>query len=70
VYDAFVAGRVEDASKRFGRLWDLVTYLFADTNPVPCKAAMAALGLCSPRVRLPLAAATTLPTDLVKRSIG
>lgn len=71
VFDAFFAGRVAEANERFGRLWDLVTYLFADTNPVPCKAAMAALGLCSPRVRLPLVAATgALPVELVKRSLG
>jgi 4-hydroxy-tetrahydrodipicolinate synthase len=71
VYDLFVAGRVEEASARLGKLWDLVTWLFADTNPVPCKAAMAALGLCSPRVRLPLTAARgELPFELVKRSLG
>jgi 4-hydroxy-tetrahydrodipicolinate synthase len=54
VYDHYVAGRHKEASRSMMRLWKLVTYLFADTNPVPCKAAMAALGLCRPDVRLPL----------------
>lgn len=70
VYDAFVAGRVDDARQRFSKLYELVTYLFADTNPVPCKAAMAALGLCSARVRLPLAASRDLPVDLLRRTLG
>jgi dihydrodipicolinate synthase/N-acetylneuraminate lyase len=38
------------------RIWKLVTLLFADTNPVPCKAALAELGLCRPEPRLPLGA--------------
>lgn len=71
VYDAYVAGRVEEAGARFLKLWELTTYLFADTNPVPVKEAMAALGLCSARVRLPLGVRDVPPpVDLVKRALG
>lgn len=56
VYDHFVAGRVNEARDAMLRIWKLVTFLFADTNPVPCKAAMAEMGLCRPDVRLPLGA--------------
>lgn len=55
VQQAFEAGQHRDAAARMRRLWPLVTFLFATTNPVPCKAALAELGLCRPHVRLPLA---------------
>jgi len=55
VYEAFRRGELEDARRRNLALLDLVDYLFDDTNPVPTKAAMAAMGLCHERVRLPLA---------------
>lgn len=55
VQQAFEAGQHRDAAARMRRLWPLVTFLFASTNPVPCKAALAELGLCAPHVRLPLA---------------
>lgn len=37
------------------QLFPLIRYLFAEINPVPVKAAMAALGLCENELRLPLA---------------
>jgi len=54
VYDLFRAGENTAAAAAMHKLWPLVSYLFSDTNPVPCKAAMAQLGLCRPDVRLPL----------------
>jgi 4-hydroxy-tetrahydrodipicolinate synthase len=54
VYDAFATGNVEKAKGAMMRIWALTTFLFADTNPVPCKAALAELGLCRADVRLPL----------------
>lgn len=55
-YESFVAGRVDAAWQDFRALWALTTYLFADSSPAPCKAALAELGLCRPDVRAPLAA--------------
>lgn len=54
VWEAHERGSGADAAMR--ELWDLVVFLFSDTNPVPCKAALAELGLCRPDVRLPLGA--------------
>lgn len=54
IFEAHFAGRVADAAAGMLRLWPLMTALFADTNPVPCKAALAELGLCRSDVRLPL----------------
>lgn len=47
------------------RLQPVVRYLFSDTNPVPAKAAMAAMGLCADELRLPLAAGARPDPDLL-----
>ncbi len=55
------AGRRGDlaaARKTHQRLLPLFRALFAETNPIPVKAAMELLGRCSAEVRLPLTAAT------------
>jgi 4-hydroxy-tetrahydrodipicolinate synthase len=49
------AGRAGEAAAAMQRLWALTSFLFSDTNPVPCKAALAELGLCRADARLPLA---------------
>ncbi len=54
VYEHFAAGRTKEAQQAMRRIWDLCGFLFTDTNPVPAKAALAALGYCRPEPRLPL----------------
>lgn len=54
VYEAWAEGETELATQGMYRLWDLTAYLFNDSNPIPVKAAMARLGLCTPKMRLPL----------------
>lgn len=56
VYNDAASGNILSARQKLSQLWDLIEFLFSDTNPVPCKAAMSALDLCTPTVRLPLAA--------------
>jgi 4-hydroxy-tetrahydrodipicolinate synthase len=71
VYDHFAAGRALQASAAMAKLWELVTFLFADVNPVPCKEALAALGLCGRATRLPLASHDgPLPIELVRRALA
>jgi 4-hydroxy-tetrahydrodipicolinate synthase len=53
------------AAARHRALYPLVRWLFAETNPVPCKAALAALGLCAPDCRLPLSTGTPPPPALL-----
>lgn len=55
VYEHAIAGRVAEAKAQFQALWDLVTFLFSDSNPVPAKACLAEMGLCGPAPRAPLA---------------
>ena len=55
IYEAMSEGRIDDARRGFAALWDLATFLFSDTNPVPAKACLAELGLARAEPRLPLA---------------
>ena len=58
VQTAHEAGEVAEAARRMRQLLPLVDFLFADTNPVPCKAILAAMGHCRAEVRLPLCASS------------
>lgn len=51
---AFRDGDVLGAQQRHYALLPLFDVLFCETNPIPVKAAAAALGLCSDEIRLPL----------------
>jgi 4-hydroxy-tetrahydrodipicolinate synthase len=51
---AFRGGDVEHARRVHFRLLPLFDVLFCETNPIPVKAAMAALGWIGPEIRLPL----------------
>lgn len=52
---AFFAGKIEEAARGQLRLVPLIRLLFAETNPAPLKCALALRGLCSERLRLPMA---------------
>lgn len=54
VYEHFVAARLGAAREAMMRIWRLTTFLFSDSSPAPCKAALAELHLCRPEPRLPL----------------
>ena len=48
------------------RMFPLIKALFAETNPIPVKAAAALLGLCRPAPRLPLTAMTPAARTLLR----
>jgi len=52
--DAALAGDYTKAEKLHRKLFPLAKNLFIATNPIPVKAAMAMLGMCSDELRLPL----------------
>ena len=52
--DKWFAGDTKGAAELQLKLLPLANALFSEVNPIPVKAAMAALGLCENRVRLPL----------------
>ncbi len=63
--DAARTGDVATLRALRQRLQPVVRWLFSDTNPVPVKAGMAAMGLCDAAVRLPLAAGASPPAGLL-----
>ncbi|MBP5253807.1 MAG: 4-hydroxy-tetrahydrodipicolinate synthase [Lachnospiraceae bacterium] len=52
--DRYFAGDVEGSMKLQCEMMPLINALFSEVNPIPVKAAMAALGFCEDYVRLPL----------------
>lgn len=52
--DKFFAGDVKGSMDMQCDMFDLIKALFCEVNPIPAKAAVAALGYCENRVRLPL----------------
>ena len=62
---AYFAGDTKKALAEQLRVMPFVHALFAEVNPIPCKHAMAHLGLCTGELRLPLVSAS----DNVKASI-
>ena len=47
-------GKNKEATALQLKLLPLINALFCETSPIPCKAAMAALGMCGEELRLPL----------------
>ncbi len=54
--DFFLKGDYERAKEMHYRLLPLVKAMFIETNPIPIKAAMGLLGMCSYDLRLPMCA--------------
>lgn len=52
--DKFFAGDIKGASKLQLDMLPLINALFSEVNPIPVKAAMAAMGFCEDYLRLPL----------------
>lgn len=50
----YMSGNVEEARKAQLRLFPLINALFCEVNPIPVKAAVAAMGYCENYLRLPL----------------
>ena len=50
----FFAGDIKGAASLQFRYRPLIDALFSEVNPIPVKAAMAAMGFCEPDIRMPL----------------
>lgn len=59
--DAGRTGQLDDARVLHERLFPLFQALFLESNPIPCKAAMAAMGLIEDAFRLPLCPMSDAP---------
>ena len=67
---AFREGRTEDAHAWNERLTPLFTNCFVESNPIPAKAAMAAMGLISNELRLPLVPCRPATYDLMVETVN
>ena len=52
--ESFLKGNLEKAKKLQLELYPLIKALFIETNPIPVKTALGAMGLIDPILRLPL----------------
>jgi 4-hydroxy-tetrahydrodipicolinate synthase len=62
-------GRTEEAHALNDKLTPLFTNCFVESNPIPAKAAMAAMGLISNELRLPLVPGQQSTYDLMVQTI-
>ena len=63
-FDLAAAGELERAREIDEGLQDLYSMLGVTTNPMPLKAALEMLGICSERMRLPM-----VPCDDAQRAV-
>jgi 4-hydroxy-tetrahydrodipicolinate synthase len=61
--DAAAAGKAAEAARLHAVVCDLAKHAFSETNPIPAKTAVAALGFCRPEFRLPLVPMTPAKQD-------
>ncbi len=66
---AFAAGDAKGALKLHTRLYPLFKNLFVETNPSPCKTALAMKGMMGEEVRLPLVPSSTATRELIRKTL-
>lgn len=66
---AFAIGKADVALALHERFYPLFKDLFVESNPTPCKAALAMLDLCREEVRLPLVPVSDANRKLIRRTL-
>jgi 4-hydroxy-tetrahydrodipicolinate synthase len=69
VYDAAAAGDADRARALDAELQPLYEALGVTTNPIPIKAALAMLGICSERMRLPMVPASDAERATIREAL-
>jgi len=69
IISAFNAGKLNEAQKVHYKILPLIKALFLETNPIPLKAAMALMSLCSPEIRLPLCEMSKVNDEFLKQAL-
>ena len=54
VVNLMLKGKVKEAEAKQEKLMPIIKAIFIETNPAPIKTACGLMGLCSPKLRLPL----------------
>ena len=63
-------GRLDEAAALNAKLQPLFKGCFVESNPIPAKAALAQLGLCTKTMRLPLTSATEATESTIKEILN
>jgi len=66
---AFAGGDAKAALKLHARLYPLFKNLFIETNPSPCKTALALMGMMGEEVRLPLVSSSPATRELIRKTL-
>jgi 4-hydroxy-tetrahydrodipicolinate synthase len=69
MFDAFFAGKQEEALKLHYKLEPLHGSMFLETNPIPAKTALALMGKIAEEFRLPLCAMADVNKDKLKKTL-
>jgi 4-hydroxy-tetrahydrodipicolinate synthase len=69
MFDAFFAGRMEEALKYHYKMEPLHSLMFIETNPIPVKTALAMMGRISEEFRLPLCSMADANKDKLKKAL-
>ena len=67
--DAMRAGDLARARRVHAGLMPLFRDLFVEVNPIPVKAALAMMGVCSDEIRLPLTKITEKSRGILERTL-
>ena len=68
--ETLLSGDVEKARELDRKLMPLYDACFVESNPIPAKAGLSLLGLCTPDMRLPLTTAVSSTFDAMNRVIA
>ena len=68
--EAAHAGDYRAASRTFRRLLPLFDACFVESNPIPVKAALSIMGICTSDMRLPLTTATPATETILRKVIS
>lgn len=69
MFDAFFAGKMEEALKFHYKMEPLHNFMFIETNPIPVKTALAFMGRINEEFRLPLCAMADANKDKLKKAL-
>ena len=69
MFDAFSAGKMQEALKLHYKMEPLHSAMFIETNPIPVKTSLAMMGKISEEFRLPLCAMSDANKDKLKKAL-
>lgn len=69
LYNAFIAGDIQESQRLHYLMQELNRALFIDVNPVPTKKALSLMGFMSDELRLPLFPLSDEHTEIVKKGL-